>query len=51
MSPEPQIGGLRDRMVVQKYRQLPAFVTTGRNSPQTVNCVVVHAAMFETVSV
>ena len=39
-SPEPQIRGLRDRVVLQEPRQLRAFANTFRNSPQTVNCVV-----------
>jgi hypothetical protein len=39
-SPEPPISGLRDQAVIQEARQLAAFATTCRNSPQTVNCVV-----------
>ena len=37
-------------MVLQKPRQLRAFVTTCRNSPQTVNCVVADAVAIEPVS-
>src|SRR5438067_4881375 len=49
-SPEPQIRGLRDRVVLQEPRQLRAFATTFRNSPQTVNCVVADAVPIEPVS-
>src|SRR5437588_12142020 len=49
-SPEPQIRGLRDRVVLQEPRQLRVFATTFRNSPQTVNCVVEDAVACERVS-
>ncbi len=45
-----RISGLRDQAVEQEARQFGAFANTARNSPQTVNCVVVDAAPIEPVS-
>ena len=45
-----RISGLRDQAVEQEARQFGAFANTARNSPQTVNCVVVDAARIEPVS-